>query len=84
MTNVSSSGCWRQFAGQNIAPISQQASNSSWMRKEFRPNHSTRSPGPTPAARSVFAARWTRMAADRQSSVRSASANAGASGRVRA
>ena len=26
MTKASSSGCWRQFAGQNIAPISQQAS----------------------------------------------------------
>ena len=63
MTKASSSGCWRQFAGQNIAPISQQASNSSWMRKEFCPNHSTRSPAPTPAARSAFAARWTRVAA---------------------
>ncbi len=84
MTKASSSGCWRQFTGQNIAPISQQATSSSWSRKEFWPSQATRSPGRTPASRSALAHRWTRAAASGQVSARSPSANAIVAGRVRA
>ena len=53
MTNASSSGCWRQFAGQNIAPISQHASSSSWMPERVlaEPQHAVAGPDPARATR---------------------------------
>ena len=85
MTNASSSGCWRQFAGQNAAPILQPAS-----KQLDEPERVLAEPQHTVAA--LDAGRRQRVgdidarvrSASRHVSVTSPSTSAIASGRVRA
>ena len=62
ITNASSSGCWRQFAGQNIAPILQHASSSSCEAERVlaEPQHAVAGVRRR-RARSAFATRLTRV-----------------------